>query len=633
MGMLRLSGSRLDIWLTVLSFPAAMTANRLLLKFAARSPQLVFWTIALGLFGALFNTVGTALIIPVILGYLDPNRPLPGPLLQFLKVTGTQGDYQFFVLMGVVLILIALKNTATYIGSLTGARLTQTLTSSIRSEGLKLLLDVDLEYYSANKLGDIVNQMGGEIGRTADSIKAAIQIITTIMTIVVFLVSLLLISWQLTLASTGLLLIVSIANQYFIRQAKRSGKDLSSSSANYSIALLETLSGIRLVKSSGQESAQYQKLTQHIRDRELAERQSQANYAIVNPINEVAGVMVVLFVVVLGKLILSTHTASAPSYLITYLLFLFRMLPSIGQLNGLRSQFANTAPSVQIVNAFLNQADKPIMTQGPQLQADLREGIRFENIWFKYPTSQDWILRGVTLDLPKGTTLALVGSSGAGKSTLADLLPRFYDCQKGEILLDGQAIQAFNLPSLRRSMGIVSQETFLFNASVFDNIAYGCQNVKFDDVVAAAQRANAYEFIEKLPEGFDTQIGDRGVMLSGGQRQRLAIARALLRDPDILILDEATSALDTVSERLVQQAIDELSRDRTVLVIAHRLSTIQNADQIAVFDRGEVVEVGKHDELLARQGLYANLYNMQFGESAPPEAAEPEVEPEIVVQL
>jgi ATP-binding cassette, subfamily B, bacterial MsbA len=157
---------------------------------------------------------------------------------------------------------------------------------------------------------------------------------------------------------------------------------------------------------------------------------------------------------------------------------------------------------------------------------------------------------------------------------------------------------------------------------VFDNIAYGCENVKFDDVVAAAQRANAYEFIEKLPEGFDTQIGDRGVMLSGGQRQRLAIARALLRDPDILILDEATSALDTVSERLVQQAIDELSRDRTVLVIAHRLSTIQNADQIAVFDRGEVVEVGKHDELLARQGLYANLYNMQFGESAPPELPE-----------
>jgi ATP-binding cassette, subfamily B, bacterial MsbA len=611
--------------LAVLSFlPAAMTANRLLLKFAARSPQLIFWTTVLGFSGALFNGISTALVAPVILGYLDPSsrdKVLPGPLRHVVELTGVRGDQQFLVLMGFVLLAIVLKNAATYASSLTAARLTQTLTTRIRSEGLKLLMDVDLEFYSANKIGDIINQMGGEISRTADSIKFAIQMFTAMITILVFLGFLLAISWQLTLASTGLLLLVSIANQFFIRQAKQSGKELSSSSANYSIALLETLSGIRLVKSAGQESAQYNQLTQYIQDRELAERQSQANYALIGPVNEIAGICVVLMIVVAGKILFASQMASA-SLMLMYLLTLFRMLPSIGQLNGLRSQFANTAPSVQIVNAFLNQTDKPIMPQGPQLAQDLRTGIRFENIWFKYPTSQDWILRGVTLDLPKGTTLALVGSSGAGKSTLADLLPRFYDCQKGEILFDGQAIQAFNLPSLRRSMGIVSQETFLFNASVFDNIAYGCENVKFDDVIAAAQRANAYEFIEKLPEGFDTQIGDRGVMLSGGQRQRLAIARALLRDPDILILDEATSALDTVSERLVQQAIDELSRDRTVLVIAHRLSTIQNADQIAVFDRGEVVEVGKHDELLARQGLYANLYNMQFGESAPPELPE-----------
>ncbi len=600
-----------------------MTANRLLLKFAARSPQLIFWTTVLGFSGALFNGISTALVAPVILGYLDPGaQVLPGPLRQLVEITGVQGDQQFLVLMGLVLLAIVLKNAATYASSLTAARLTQTLTTRIRSEGLKLLMDVDLEFYSANKIGDIINQMGGEISRTADSIKFAIQMFTTIITVVVFLGFLLAISWQLTLASTGLLLLVSIANHFFVRQAKQSGKALSSSSANYSIALLETLSGIRLVKSAGQEATQYGQLTQFIRDRELAERQSQANYAMIGPVNEIAGIVVVLMIVIAGKVLFASQMASA-SLMLMYLLTLFRMLPSIGQLNVLRSQFANTSPSVQIVNAFLSQTDKPIMAQGPQIYQNLRQGIRFENIWFKYPTSQDWILRGVTLDLPKGTTLALVGSSGAGKSTLADLLPRFYDCQKGEIVLDGQAIQAFNLPSLRRSMGIVSQETFLFNASVFDNIAYGCTNVNFDAVIAAAQRANAYEFIEKLPQGFDTQIGDRGVMLSGGQRQRLAIARALLRDPDILILDEATSALDTVSERLVQQAIDELSRDRTVLVIAHRLSTIQNADQIAVFDRGEVVEVGKHDDLLARQGMYANLYNMQFGESTPPELPQP----------
>ncbi|MBE9031510.1 ABC transporter ATP-binding protein [filamentous cyanobacterium LEGE 11480] len=609
-----------------------MTANRLLLKFARRSPRLVILTTVLGFSGALFNGISTALVVPVILGYLGQSagtQSLPGPLKKILDLTGAQGDQQFLVLMGFVLLAIILKNAATYAGELTSARLTQTLTTGIRNDGLKMLLDVDLEYYSANKIGDIVNQMGGEIARTANSIKCATQIATTAITILVFLGILLTISWQLTLVSTSLLAMVSVANQFFIRKAKRMGQKLSSSSANYSIALLETLSGMRLVKSTGQEAAQYRQLSHYVNERELAERQSQTNYAIVNPINEVSGILVVLTIVITGKVLFASQMA-APTLLLMYLLTLFRMLPSIGRINGLRSQFANTAPSVQVVNAFLRYDDKPIMAQGKTPYQPITQGIQFQNIWFKYPTSQDWILRDVSLNLPKGTTLALVGSSGAGKSTLADLLPRFYDCQEGGISLDGQDIRSFDLPSFRKSMGIVSQETFLFNASVFDNIAYGCENVSFDAVVSAAQRANAYEFIEKLPEGLDTQIGDRGVMLSGGQRQRLAIARALLRDPDILILDEATSALDTVSERLVQKALDELSRDRTVLVIAHRLSTIQNADQIAVFDRGEVVEVGVHDELLARKGLYAKLYNMQFGETVAPAGADMTVEPPAV---
>jgi ATP-binding cassette, subfamily B, bacterial MsbA len=195
------------------------------------------------------------------------------------------------------------------------------------------------------------------------------------------------------------------------------------------------------------------------------------------------------------------------------------------------------------------------------------------------------------------------------------LLPRFYDCDRGNIFLDEYSIQDFDLRSLRMRMGIVSQETFLFNDTVAHNIAYGCDGATRDDVVEAAKRANAYQFIAELPKGFDTEIGDRGVLLSGGQRQRIAIARALLKNPEILILDEATSALDTLSERLVQQAIDELSRDRTVLVIAHRLSTIQNADQIAVFDKGRVVEIGTHTELLKRGAHYAKLYQMQFSET------------------
>jgi subfamily B ATP-binding cassette protein MsbA len=297
---------------------------------------------------------------------------------------------------------------------------------------------------------------------------------------------------------------------------------------------------------------------------------------------------------------------------LTYLLILLRLLPLISQLNSLRSGFANTAASVDIVAEFLSRQNKPFMGTGKVLYKKLEREIEFRNISFAYPGSDKLVLKNVSLSLPRGTTLALVGSSGAGKSTMAYLLPRFYDPTSGDISLDGVNLRDLDLNSLRKVMGIVSQDTFLFNDSVRNNIAYGRIEATDEEILMAAKRANAYEFISKLAQGFDTQIGDRGVMLSGGQRQRLAIARALLQNPDILVLDEATSALDSVSERLVQAALDELSRDRTTLVIAHRLSTIQNADQIAVLDQGSVVEVGKHEELLAKGGYYSRLYSIQF---------------------
>ncbi len=596
-----------------------MQPNQLLLQFALRYPRLIVFTVILGFSGAIFNGVSTALIIPVIFGFLGQDVGLKGmpPILQhFLAPSeGIASNNRYFIMMGLVLFAIVLKNASSYANTLVSSRLSQSLTSRIRKDGMRLLLDVDLDYFSRNKLGDLMSQLGGETSRAADAIRIATSLFTTSITILVFTTFLLAISWQLTIATTLLLGIASLLNQSFINRARKNGEQLSDRSRGYSIMQQEILSGIRLVKGTGNEDAEYQHLSQLITDRERAELNSQATFALVPPVNEIAGIITVLAIVVLGKLSWNGPTEAISTLLLTYLLVLFRMLPFVSQLNAQRSNFANASPSVKVIAEFLRRDNKPFMARGLKEFTGLVSGIEFKNLAFRYPGNEDWTLQEVNLTLPKGQTLALVGSSGAGKSTLADLLPRFYDCNQGNIFLDEYSIQDFDLRSLRMRMGIVSQETFLFNDTVAHNIAYGCEGATRDDVVVSAKRANAYQFIAELPKGFDTEIGDRGVLLSGGQRQRIAIARALLKNPEILILDEATSALDTLSERLVQQAIDELSRDRTVLVIAHRLSTIQNADQIAVFDKGRVVEIGTHTELLKRGAHYAKLYQMQFSET------------------
>jgi subfamily B ATP-binding cassette protein MsbA len=378
--------------------------------------------------------------------------------------------------------------------------------------------------------------------------------------------------------------------------------------------MLETLNGIRLVKATGNEEKEYERITKLIRDRELADFQSQVNSEAITPLSEVMGITALLLIVLLSKTFFAEQVSSLSTVLLTYLLVLLRVLPLISQLNTIRSNFASTAASVDVTNEFLSLDDKPFMGNGKLPYTKLEEGVSFNSLCFAYPGHEKYVLKDVSLYLPRGTTLALVGSSGAGKSTLADLLPRFYDPIAGSITIDGTDLREFDVISLRKRMGIVSQDTFLFNDSVQNNIAYGRPEATDDEILIAAKQANAYEFISKLPQGFDTLIGDRGVMLSGGQRQRLAIARALLQNPEILILDEATSALDTVSERLVQAALDYLSRDRTTLIIAHRLSTVQKANQIAVLDQGQVVEVGTHEELLQKGGYYSRLYSMQFAE-------------------
>ncbi|MBK1987207.1 ATP-binding cassette domain-containing protein [Sphaerospermopsis aphanizomenoides BCCUSP55] len=597
-----------------------MSTRTLLLRFAKPYPWLILITILLGFSGALFNGVSTALIVPVILRIVGQEvdfQGAPGILQMLMKpFNNVPENYRDGIMAGTIIGIIGLKNLTTYISSLTSSSLTRMITSDMREAGLSILLKIDIDYYAKMKIGDLINRLGGEMGRASSVTGNTIKLITLSITILVLVALLLSISWQLTIAATVLLLLVTLLNQYFISRAKKFGKQLSDLSRNYSIAVLEVLNGIRLVKSTGNEEKEYQRIQKLIKIREKADFQDQVNSQAIAPLSEVMGIACLVIIVLLSKTLFANQVTGVSTVLLTYLLILLRLLPLVSQLNSLRSNFASIATSVDMVTQFLRLDDKPFMANGKLTYKKLKHGVHFKSISFAYPGHDKQVLTDVDLFLPRGTTLALVGSSGAGKSTLADLLPRFYDPNSGCIIFDDTDLREFDITSVRKQMGIVSQDTFLFNDSVRNNIAYTKPEASEAEIIKAAQQANAYEFIIKLPQQFDTLIGDRGVMLSGGQRQRLAIARALLQNPEILILDEATSALDTVSERLVQAALDQLSRDRTTLVIAHRLSTVRKADQIAVLDQGRVVEVGTHEELLQKSGYYSHLYSMQFAKNS-----------------
>ncbi|MBR8830117.1 MAG: Heterocyst differentiation ATP-binding protein HepA [Chroococcopsis gigantea SAG 12.99] len=595
-----------------------MQSQELIKYYLNKRKVLALFSIVGGFSSAIFNGVSIVLIIPLLVAFIsDDNSLFKGAPAVLQKVIGLfdgfTGDSKIFVMFVVVFLALILKHLMNFVTNFINAYLTISLNKDMKIDGAKLLLKVDIDYYNKNKMGDIFNRYMSETNRVVSTITSYLNLIQTSITILLFVGLLLSISWPLTIFSAILASILAFLNQSFVKRAKKYGEIVSLVAKQFTNKLLEILTGIRLIKASGNENYELEALMKDIRAREKAGLDSQMNSSIISPMNEIGGVIIVALIIILGRYLFADQLKSVAAVVLTYLYILFRLLPLISQINGTRSQISNNSSAVDLVADFLSHKNKPIMSDGDINFTGIKDRIEFKNVKFSYPQHEELVLKGVNFSIPRGKMIALVGASGAGKSTIADLLPRFYDPTAGEIVIDGKNIKEYTLRSLRRGMGIVSQDTFLFNNSVRYNIAYGLTDVTEEQIILASKSANAYEFIINLPEGFDTELGDRGVRLSGGQKQRISIARALLRNPDILILDEATSALDTISEKMVQEALDELTRTRTTIVIAHRLSTIQKADKIIVLDKGVVVETGTHDQLLNRGGHYSRLHAIQFG--------------------
>ncbi|MCG9885473.1 MAG: ATP-binding cassette domain-containing protein [Cyanobacteria bacterium] len=588
--------------------------TRLLLEIAKLNWIWITITVILSFLSGIFNGISVALLVPAILLFFDNGATNSAPAIvkQLVSVFDIfPPEYRTIATVTAIVGAIILKNLLMLASTAANGHLSRSLVNEASFRGLRTIFGVGIDYFSNTKAGDLIQRIGTETSGAVGTINTLVQIVAISITLFTFVGVLVSISWQITLLSLGFAAVVILANRWFAQTSRELGRQAIMFGREYSSQLVEVLGGIRLIKSVSSENLEYDRLTQTVFKKQRVELRSQTFRQIIASANEMMTVVALLAIVAVGQWVFRGQDYSA--VLLTYIFLLSRVF---GQVTALGKAVNNLALCMVAVDAmvnFIRRDNKHAIADGFEPYRPLREGIRFEGVTFSYPSHpRRKVLDRVDLFIPCGTTLAVVGESGGGKSTLVDLLVRFYDPLQGRLTFDGRDLRDITLESLHGAMGIVSQDTFLFNNTVRYNIAYGCGPVTDEQIEMAARRANAYDFIQDLPKGFETPLGDRGVRLSGGQQQRLAIARALLRDPDILILDEATSALDTVSERQVQQAIAEVCRDRTTITIAHRLSTIRDAHQIAVFDQGRLVELGNHDDLLAKNGHYARLYAMQF---------------------
>ena len=474
------------------------------------------------------------------------------------------------------------------------------------------VMSLPLGFFSEERKGDIIARMSGEVGEVENSITSSLDmLIKNPILIVMYFGTLIITSWQLTLFT---LLVVPGMGWIMGKVGKKLKRQSLEAQAKWSDTmsqLEETLGGLRIIKAFIAEQKMINRFTECSNEFRDATNRVAMRQALAHPMSEFLGTL--LIVVVLwfgGSLILGNHSSiDAPTF-IFYMVILYSVINPLKEFSKAGYNIPKGLASMERVDKILKAENKIVEIPNPKPLNGLEEQVEFKDISFSYDGKKE-VLQHINLTVPKGKTVALVGQSGSGKSTLVDLLPRYHDVQEGTITIDGVSIKDVRISDLRSLIGNVNQEAILFNDTFFNNIAFGVENATMEQVIEAAKIANAHDFIMEKEDGYHTNIGDRGSKLSGGQRQRISIARAILKNPPILILDEATSALDTESERLVQEALERLMKTRTTIAIAHRLSTIKNADEICVLYEGEIVERGKHEELLAKNGYYKRLNDMQ----------------------
>ncbi len=522
------------------------------------------------------------------------------------------GESTTLLLLGLFLAVMTFFKTGCYfLSSATLIPIRTGIVRDIRVKVYKKLLDLPLGFFSEERKGDIIARMSGDVNEIENSIMSSLDMLFKNPILIIFYFgTLIAVSWQLTIFTLAVLPLMGWLMGQVGKKLKRGSLVAQGQWSDLMSQVEETLGGLRIIKAFNAEKKMNNRfLNSNNLFRNTIGRVNMRQQ-LAHPMSEFLGT--VLIVIVLwfgGTLILNNNNSiTAPSF-IFYLVILYSVINPLKEFSKAGYNIPKGLASMERVDKILKAENNMKIKENPTHITQLKDKIEFKNVSFKYDTK--WVLQNINLTINRGKTIALVGQSGSGKSTMVDLIPRYYDVTKGEILIDGVNVKDTTLFDLRSLMGNVNQEAILFNDTFFNNISFGVDNATMEQVIEAAKIANAHEFIINSEDGYNTKIGDRGGKLSGGQRQRVSIARAILKNPPILILDEATSALDTESERMVQDALENLMKNRTTIAIAHRLSTIKNADEICVLHEGRIVERGKHEELLALNGYYKKLCDMQ----------------------